>query len=308
MLAVLSSVFAFLLTVHNALYHPVFPALPQLGEQRAEIPATMTLPVRSAAYSNPPVIEAESYMVIDQDSGEVLSEHNPDKQLFPASTTKVMTALVVLRRMPLDQVITVPSEFLRDGSHAGLIPGEQLTVHDLLVALLIPSGNDAASVLARTYPGGEGAFVQAMNEEANVLHLDQTHFTNPSGLYDPRHVTSVHDLLIIARTAMKHPEFAAIVKMKQATITSEDGKIIHKLESTDELLGKVEGVEGIKTGWTEEAGECLVTQTTRNGHTFLTAVLHSPDRFGEMTKLIEWGFSSYQWKTQSLQEWAQSSE
>ncbi|PWU24163.1 D-alanyl-D-alanine carboxypeptidase [Candidatus Cerribacteria bacterium 'Amazon FNV 2010 28 9'] len=304
-MSLMMSIFHLFFSVHQFLYAPTFPSLPLLHPIPVSATQTITLPVQRLTAPSSQQLNAESFMVVDQNSGETIVAHNPDEELFPASTTKIMTAMVVLDSENIDTVVTIPPGVPEDGSVMKLVPGEQLTIRQLLEGMLVHSSNDAAEALARLYPGGRNAFIQAMNDKARSLSMFHTVYKNPSGLIDDGHVTTVRDLLILSRYAMLNPTFASFVKEQFTTITSLDGKVVHKLETTNELLGKVEGVEGVKTGWTQEAGECLVTQVTRGGHTILTAVLKSTDRFGESTTLINWVFDTYRWKSQPLSSWEQ---
>lgn len=297
----LSVFLSLVLSWHHQLYEPVFPKLPIVSELSAPLPLTLTIP--TAATSSPPLLQAKSYLLIDEQSGEVLAQQDADTRLFPASTTKIMTAIVVLNHFQLESVASVSGSQRADGSQMGLVSGEQITVKDLLAGLLIQSANDAALVLAASYPGGQSAFVNEMNTTAQKLGLRNTFYTNPIGYSEPGHVTTVRDLVILSKEAMKNPTFASLVKTQQLTVYSVDGKITHPLRTTNELLGILPGIDGIKTGWTEESGECLVVSTTRNGRTLYSAVLNSPNRFKETTELIEWGYQSSTAVTKPLFEW-----
>lgn len=242
-----------------------------------------------------PILSAQAVLAIDANSGVTLFEKNADNPVLPASTTKIVTALVTLDNYSLDEVITVGKVSV-EGQKMGLIKGEQLTVHNLLYGLLVYSANDAAEVLAENFPGGRDAFISAMNEKAKELHLENTKFYNPTGLDGNGHVTTAKDLVRISRVAMQNSIFAEIVSTQEKVVKSEDGKIVHHLTNINELLGKVPGVMGIKTGWTENARENLVTYLERNNHKIYIAVLGSQDRFGETKELIDWIFTNYTWK------------
>lgn len=297
------TIITLLMSVHKTLYAPVFAPLPFVGRVEAKAQESLTLPVKRLTSTQLPPIEAGAFLVIDQESGEVLAENNADVPLAPASTTKIMTAIVALEKMEPERVVTVPEDLEAIGSKMELQPGEQIKIIDLVTGLLVHSSNDAAQMLAYSFDGGEEAFISAMNLKASELNLTKTHFENPSGLGSPGHLTTVRDLLILSRYAMKNEKFREIVKLEQATIKSVDSKIVHEVETTNKLLGQVEGIEGVKTGWTEEAGECLVTQVTRDGHTILTALLRSPDRFRETKELINWVYEGFYWETKTLDEW-----
>lgn len=256
------------------------------------------LPVLSRD-SSFPIVSAEAALAVDNDSGVVLYEKNPDSPLLPASTTKIVTALVAMDYYSLEAVLKV-GNISTDGQKMGLAKGEQIRVEDLLYGLLVYSANDAAEVLAQNYQGGKDAFVAAMNKKAQELSLKNTNFKNPAGLDGDEQVTTARDLVIVSQVAMKNPEFAKIVGTKQITVRSTDGRIVHKLTNINELLGRVNGVLGVKTGWTENARENLVTYVNRDGRKVMIALLGSQDRFGETKELIDWIFANYKWQSVTL--------
>lgn len=241
-----------------------------------------------------PIISSQAVLAVDIDSGVTLFEKDPDKKLLPASTTKIITAMVTMDFFPMDKIITVGNINVV-GQKMNLEKGEQITVKDLLYGLLVYSANDAAEALAANYLGGRDGFIYAMNQKAKELHLDNTYFTNPSGLDGESHYSTARDLTRASIIAMENPLFAEIVGTKEKTVASENGKIIHKLTNINELLGGVEGVMGVKTGWTEEARENLVTYIKRNNRRVMIAVLGSQDRFGETKEIIDWIFNNYTW-------------
>jgi len=242
-----------------------------------------------------PVISAQAALAVDLSSGISLYEKNPDTTLLPASTTKIITALVALDSYPLEAVLKV-GKIKIDGQKMGLVFGEEMKMEDLLYGLLVFSANDAAEVLAQDYPGGYDVFVDAMNAKAKELSLENTKFYNPSGVDGNGHVTTARDLIRVSEVAMRNPEFAKIVGTKEITVTSIDGKIKHRLTNINLLLGKVPGVIGVKTGWTENARENLVTYLERDDKKVMIALLGSQDRFGETKELIDWIFANYEWK------------
>ncbi|KKR84236.1 MAG: hypothetical protein UU32_C0048G0006 [Candidatus Woesebacteria bacterium GW2011_GWB1_41_10] len=242
-----------------------------------------------------PIISAQAALAVDMASGISLYEKNPDSPLLPASTTKIVTALIVFDTYPLDSILKVGNVKI-DGQKMGLKFGEEMKVEDLLYGLLVFSANDAAEVLAQGYPGGREEFVKAMNEKARQLSLENTKFYNPSGVDGNGHVTTARDLIRVSEVAMRIPEFAKIVGTKEITVASLDGKLKHRLTNINLLLGKVPGVLGVKTGWTENARENLVTYIERDGHKVMIALLGSQDRFGETKELIDWMFGNYSWE------------
>ena len=242
-----------------------------------------------------PILSAQSVMAVDLDSGVTLYEKDPNKTLLPASTTKIVTALVSLDSYNLDRVLKVGKANVV-GQKMGLVSGEQLLFPDLLNGLLIYSANDAAEVLASSHPGGRELFIALMNKKVKDLGLNNTHFSNPTGLDNGAQYVTARDLIVVSKYAMKNPIFAKIVGIKEITVKSVDGKITHKLTNVNKLLGSVEGVLGVKTGWTENARENLVTEVSRNGKRVMIVVLGSSDRFGETTELIDWIFENYIWE------------
>jgi D-alanyl-D-alanine carboxypeptidase len=244
---------------------------------------------------NFPVISSQGALATDLDSGINLYEKNSDAPLLPASTTKIVTALVSLDAYPLDQVLKV-GKFRVDGQKMGLRMGEEMRVEDLLYGLLVYSANDAAEVLAMNYPGGYDAFISAMNAKAKELSMSNSNFQNPVGLDGSTQVTTAKDLVRVSEVAMRIPEFAKIVSTKQITVKDATGKISYNLRNINELLGRVPGVLGVKTGWTPDSRENLVTYIERDGHKVMIAVLGSQDRFGETKELIDWIFANYNWQ------------
>ena len=245
-----------------------------------------------------PYLSARSAIVVDLDSKALLYQKNPDLKLLPASTTKIITALIALEEYDLDDVVTVNSVKV-EGQTMELEFGEKITVENLLYGLLVQSGNDAAVALAQHYPGGEEEFIKAMNTKLKKLNLHDTQFQNPTGLDNYGHYTTVHDLSLLSAEALKNDTFKKIVNTPKITVTDTTREIEHELETINDLLGKIPGLKGIKTGWTELAGECLVTYTKRNSKEIIVVVLGSQDRFGESETLIDWSFTNHQWATPS---------
>jgi D-alanyl-D-alanine carboxypeptidase len=245
--------------------------------------------------NNVPIISAQGVLAVDLNSGMVLFEKNPDLMLLPASTTKIMTALIAMDYYPTDLELSVGNIRVQ-GQRMRLLAGEKITAGNLIEALLIFSANDAAEALAENYPGGREEFIAEMNRKAGDLRLVNTKFKNPSGLEEEGHVSTAKDMVRLASYAMKRPEFARIVSTKEKTVASTDGKIIHRLKNINELLGVVDGVSGVKTGWTENARENLITYIERNNRRVLIAALGSQDRFGETKEIINWIFENYSWE------------
>lgn len=247
-------------------------------------------------HTPPPALTAQAIFVFEPDSGTILYQLNSDTRLYPASTTKIMTALVALDVYSPNDILTAKTSEQAIGRSARLLAGQQFTVKDLLYAALVSSGNDAALTLAENYPhGGYSAFVNRMNQKARDLHLQDTSFTNVSGIEALNHKTTVHDLAILTKEAINNPLLIDIVNTPQITITDITGQTQYLLKSTNQLLGQVEGLKGIKTGWTENAGECLIAYVKRGHKEIITVVLNSADRFTETQKLINWAYAHHAW-------------
>jgi D-alanyl-D-alanine carboxypeptidase (penicillin-binding protein 5/6) len=270
---------------------------------------TLPLAVPVAAYpmkksfAEPPEVSARSVVILDKNSAVVLYAKNKEERLLPASTVKIMTALVALDRYALEEVLTV-KEVSEAGQRVKLVPGEKIRVEDVLKALLVYSANDAAQVLAQNYPGGEKEFVEAMNQKAESLGLRRSHFANATGLdsgIDKRLLNdysyaTAWDLAQLARVALKSEVIAKIVATESTTISDADGQRLRKIENLNQLLGEVRGVRGVKTGWTEEAGECLMTFISREEGEVVMVLLGSRDRFGETKKLVDWVYDNFTWQ------------
>ncbi len=251
-----------------------------------------------------PYLTARSAVVIDRDSAVVMFAKEEQTRLLPASTVKLMTALVVLEHYDLNDIL-VARELNYEGQDMELEEGEMISVNNLLYGVLVSSANDAATLLAQNYPGGIKGFVKAMNEKAEELNLEDTFFTNPTGLDSDEqgnllvnysHSTSL-DLARLASVALKDETISKMVGTTQITVTNITGEIEHELFNINELLYWLPGMRGIKTGWTEEAGECLIGYIERDGRGVITVVLGSEDRFGETARLVDWAFTNHQWQT-----------
>jgi D-alanyl-D-alanine carboxypeptidase (penicillin-binding protein 5/6) len=209
---------------------------------------------------------------------------------MPASTTKLITALVAWNEFDREEKVVIDTG-TTIGQSLRFSPGEVMTVRDLVKALLISSANDAALALANHYPeSGYQGFVAAMNQFADNLNLTQSHFVNVSGLESPGHTMSARDLAVVADYLLSDPELAAIVDTTAASVVGESGRV-YPLRTTNQLLSKNPSVYGIKTGWTDNAGECLVAGMKIDDQDVLTVVLGSQDRFGETEALLAWGDS-----------------
>lgn len=271
-----------------------------------ELPMIADYPVNFSNVSAPQVT-ARSAVVIDRDSVVTMWAKNEHARLLPASTVKLMTALVAFEHYNLDDVL-VAMEISDLGQDMKLEKGEKITVRSLLYGVLVSSANDAATLLTQCYPGGTKAFIRTMNEKAQKLNLSKTHFANPTGLDSDEEgnlladysYSSASDLAKLARAVMKNPVLSEMVGTTEITITDVTGQIKHNLYNINGLLHWLPGMKGIKTGWTEEAGECLIGYIERDGRGVISVVLGSEDRFGETARLIDWAFSNHRWEEVDL--------
>jgi len=252
-----------------------------------------------------PKLDAKSWVLVDADTGIYLAGKNTDKRLPIASTTNVMTALVVLDRgVDLDEEVSVSDQAERFVgsvySNVGLISGERLSVRELLQAALIPSGTDAVYALAEHLGGGGGKagvenFVDEMNHKASEMGLKNTHFEDPAGLDSPEHYSSARDMAEIARAAMRYPEFRDIVETEEATISTQDREI--ELFTTNNLLYTYEPATGVKTGTSPEAGPSLIASAKEGDESYIAVLLDANGdqyRFSAAQKALEFGFTDYE--------------
>lgn len=241
-----------------------------------------------------PEVSARAAYIYEPDAGLVLYDKNAEQKLSPASTTKLITALVVLDYYKLDDVIGVKG-LTTDGKTMELFYGEKMSVENLLYGILVHSANDAAYVLADNYPGGVDAFVIRMNEKGKELGLDNSSFADPIGYDHPDQYVTARDLAILGLYVLNNPTLAHMVGTKAITVADASYTYFHDLTTVNELLGEIPGVAGVKTGFTAEAGENLVTTVSRNGHKIMLVVLGSKDRFADTRVLIDWVFNGFEW-------------
>lgn len=232
----------------------------------------------------PPDITAEAAIITDNNSQMVFYSKNPSLRFSMASTTKLMTALVASDYYHDDSIITIYTPKV-EGSNIGFYQGQKFYYKDLLYAMLLPSSNEAALALAQNYPGGTENFTRQMNEKAAELNLNNTHFKDPIGLDDDNNYTTASDLAKLASVAIKNNEISHVTSTKNIIITDADKLTRYKLENLNKLLG-FNGVNGIKTGTTNGAGEVLVTSKVENGHTYIIIVMKSDQRFVDTKTLI----------------------
>lgn len=264
------------------------PHLPATGSTAVEL-------YELAPTAAPPVIKSRSAILVDLDTDKIMFQLDPHGRHAPASLTKVVTALVALDHLRLDQVVTVPTSINQlpwDSTRMGLRPGEQLTVRELLYGLFLNSGNDAAITLSEAAMS-RSVFVGLMNGEASALGMTDTHFVNPIGLDDPTHYTSAADLArAAAELVRRFPEIAAMAATPSLTLPATATHHAYALYNLNELVRKYPGATGLKTGWTGHAGGCLIATAARDGRHLLVVVLASPRLFDEAAALLDYGFAS----------------
>ncbi len=231
-----------------------------------------------------PNISAKGAIIMDADSKVVLYSKNPNLRFSTASTIKIMTALTALDYFKLTDILTV-KQATNEGSVLGLKEGEQMTFENLLYAMLLPSANDAALTISQNYSPGEQAFISKMNNKAKDYKLYNTHYSDTSGLLDSGDYTTPFDLARLASFAIKNETLRKVVATKEKIIYGLSGNV-YEVSNLNKLLG-VDGVTGIKTGYTQEAGQVLVTSKNEKGKTVIIVVMGSEDRFSDTEKLLD---------------------
>ena len=249
----------------------------------------------SASSDTKPTINSRRYAVYDRLSGRCIYGKDENKQTAMASTTKIMSAVIIVENCNLEDIVTVTAKAAGvGGSRLGLHTDDKISVNDLLYGLMLRSGNDAAVALAIHTAGSVEEFANLMNQKAEVLGLTNTHFVSPHGLDNSEHYTTAYELAKITDYALKNETIAKIVKTKTTTI-SINGNLM-QINNTNELLGNVEGVYGVKTGFTNNAGRCLVTSVKRGDMDLIIVVLGADtrkDRASDSMKLIEYAFKKF---------------
>ncbi len=235
-------------------------------------------------------VPAHSILLKELNSGRVLYEHEPGKRLSPASLTKIMSALVILEQGHLDDLVTVsPTAARAHKTHLRLKAGQVFRLDDLLKGMLIMSANDACLAAVEHVGGDESQFVVLMNEKASALGLSDTHFSNACGFDNPDHYSTAEDLAKLSVIALEQPTFRELVREERAMIMPINGTHAYVLHNTNRLLGRVPGVEGIKTGFTSRAGRCLIAKVSQNGSELLLVILNSNRRWNTAMSLINYG-------------------
>ena len=253
-------------------------------------------------------IDAKASLIIEENSGKVIHEDNSNIQNYPASVTKILTAILTLENCELTDTVTVSKTAISNIPSgyviAPLFVGEQMSVEDLLYALMLKSANDAAYVLAEHVGGSVKGFSEMMNKKAEELGCKNTHFVNPNGIHNSNHYTTAYDMYLIAKYAMKNEEFVKIVSTYQHALsaTNKYSKNDRIMKNTNSFVNPSsryydENVKGIKTGTTLQAGNCLITSTSKNGFDVITVVLGaktSESKFSETKKMMNYAFDNYE--------------
>ncbi|MBQ9778966.1 MAG: D-alanyl-D-alanine carboxypeptidase [Clostridia bacterium] len=249
----------------------------------------------TAATAAVPACSAKAFCLLECEGGEVLVAHNESERLPMASTTKIMTALVVLEQLPLDRVVRVPACAVgTEGSSIYLYKDEQITVETLLYALMLSSANDAAVALAVESAGSVERFCELMNQKATALGLADTHFANPHGLPCEGHYTTARDLARLTAAALQNKVFAEIVATRRYTAPQSGTDATRLFLNHNKLLRQLDGAIGVKTGYTKAAGRCLVSAVRRDGMTLIAVTLNAPSDWQDHTSLHEWGFATFE--------------
>ncbi len=246
----------------------------------------------AAALDIGPQITAKSAIVIDAATGKVLYEKDADSQRYPASTTKIMTLIVALERGNLDDIVTVSKNASQtEGSTLWLEPGEKMKLSDLLYGMMLISGNDATVAVAEHIAGSVDAFARLMTEKAKEIGAKDTSFVNSSGLPDPMHYTTAHDMARITAYGYKNPMFRQIVSTKEKQLPWADKGYNRQLDNENRMLWLYDGGNGVKTGYTDAAGRCLVSGAERGGIQLISVVLDSTYMWNDSIALLNYGFS-----------------
>ncbi len=257
--------------------------------------ATAPAPVRKPGAPDPNP-STNHVIVVDGDSGAILFERNPYERVAPASLTKIMTAILGIEYGNLSEHVhtDVDARTLGDSTVMGLEPWFDVTLQDILYGLMLPSGNDAALAIARYVSGSDEAFVTLMNEKAAWLGLKNTHFANPHGLDNPDHYSSPFDMVVMARYGMQYPVFRKLAAARSYDI--RESNISYTIYNLNPLLGNYPGADGVKIGYTDNAGRSIVATAVRNGHRVYVAFMRGKDALAPMASgLLDWAFNSFEW-------------
>lgn len=266
---------------------------------------SMTAAFAAVAAPDADKLTAQAVILIEADTGKILYEKNAETRMYPASTTKIMTTILALEKGRLEDIITVSENAARTGgSSMELASHDRVALGDALYGVMMVSGNDAAVATAEHIAGSVDAFAVLMNEKAQKLGAVRTHFANSCGLPNPQHYTTAHDLSRIAAYAYQNPVFRQMIATKFKELSWREKQKPILLENTNLLLGNYQGINGMKTGYTEAAGECLVASAERDGINLIAVVLHAAKdyRWYEAAALLDYGFDRVKMETLAKKE------
>ena len=277
--------FLFLFYPGDSEYIKIFTYNRRLFAQTDQSIELKTNPIPYLRYSYPPQVTAEGVLIIDLPSFTPIYAKTARQRLIPGCMTKVITALVASDIYKPDDILTV-KRVITEGQLMELAIGEKITIENLLYGILVHSGNDAAYVLADNY--GQEKFVNLMNAKARELKMSNSHFVDPAGLDEFNQYSSPYDLALAARELLAHPLLKKMVATKEITIADVDFKYFHKLSNVNKLLGEVQGIGGLKTGYTENAKENLISFYKKDDHQSIIIILKSDDRFEDTQQVLSW--------------------
>ncbi len=266
-------------------YYQIFAYNRKIFSQNEPKKIINKVPVIWVEDLNKPLVSAEGIYVIDLKTFTPLLAKNEKNKFIPASTTKIITALVVYDVFKPEEIIEV-KRVIQEGRIMDLRLNEKITVENLLYGLLVHSANDAAYALADAY--GYEKFISLMNKKAKDLKMENSHFVDPAGLTEYNQYTTAYDLALASRVFLKNQYLSKIVSTKEIIISDVDFKYYHRLTNVNRLLGEIQGLGGLKTGYTENAGENLVSFYKNNNRDYVIVVLKSQDRFADTTSIINW--------------------
>ncbi|MEZ2660697.1 D-alanyl-D-alanine carboxypeptidase family protein [Aneurinibacillus aneurinilyticus] len=248
-----------------------------------------------AAEPAPPPVSAETAVLIDVTSGRILAEKQGEKKMRIASLTKIMTAIVALEEGNSQDIVTTSDKaYAKEGSSIYLKRGEKMKMEDMLYGLMLRSGNDAAVAIAEHVGGSVEGFARLMNEKAEYLGMQSSHFTNPHGLDDSNnHYSTARDMAVLTAYALRNPEFRKIVSAEVKSIPWEGEKWERKLLNKNKMLRLYKGADGVKTGYTKLAKRCLASSASRNGQQLAVIVLNAPNDWDDSMSWLDYGFSNY---------------
>lgn len=237
-------------------------------------------------------LSAKAAVLIEAETGTIILAKNENQKLPMASTTKIMTTLLTLESGDLDKVYAVPDEALMtEGSSMGLCFGESVTKNELCYGMMLPSGNDAANTAALLISGSFESFAQRMNRRAAKIGMKNSNFVTPSGLHDEKHYSTAFDMALLTREALKNERFSGICRTKSIKLSSDGFQSDKYLSNTNRLLTKYQYCIGVKTGFTDEAGRCLVSAAERDGVKLIAVTLNASDDWNDHIKMFETGFA-----------------